>query len=296
MPPLAFRIFLDTPLGISELRFFILTCISITMMYLIAWLYAKYQIRRQGLKGDAASLYLKTVVTNQGRSSAFVGGAMLAIPAWGVEAGIFMAITGITLFAVMPYILSQMSRKQQKGKLEAIHLPWFLRLYPWYFIAFVLAAIILQKTTHITSRDMGDWGVLLRFYTALTIPAALYYVGSGVHIRDIRTAELKKLLGITTDSATEHWQWVRQIFIMTSVITPMIFFVILGTLMLSGIIPLAWMAVILINVALPITGTNMFLVAYGLDKRATAHAVTWTTLICVPIVVLLIELFSRFSG
>lgn len=294
--PLIFRIFLDAPIGTQEEFFFALTVYTIVTMYLIAWIYARYQIRKQGLSGETATLYLKTVITNQGRSSAFVGGAMLAIPGWGVPAGIFMAMVGIALFAVMPYILYHMNKREQKGLKEPIKLPWFLRYYPWYFSAFVIAAIIVQKTTGLSSRDMGDAGVVLRFYTALTIPIALYYVGSGMHPNDLKVSELKKLIGLTQEDKVEHWQWVRQIFLLTAVYTPLIFAGIFGLMLWLKIIPGSWFAVILINTLLPITSTNMFLVPYGLDKRATAHAVTWSTLLSIPLVVVLIWVFSLYFG
>jgi len=40
----------------------------------------------------------------------------------------------------------------------------------------------------------------------------------------------------------------------------------------------------------------MFLIPYGIDKKSTAHVVTWTTLVCVPIVVALIAGFEIFIG
>ena len=294
VPPLVFRIFLDTPLGADEALFAIIVGISITLMYLIAYLYARYQIKRQDLTVDKANLYLKTVLTNQGRSSAFVGGAMLAIPGWGVYAGIFMALVGITLFAIMPYLLSHMNNREQRGKEDYIKLPWFLTIYPWYFISFVIAAIILQKSTGLTSRDLGDFGIILRFYTALTIPIALYYVGAGIHPHDLKISELKKLTGIVQTDTVEHWQWVRQIIILTAVITPLIFSIVLGILFILNLIPAPWFSVIVINTALPITSTNIFIVPYGLDKRTTAHSITWSTLLCVPLAVILIGIFSVF--
>jgi len=295
VPVLIFRIFLDTPIGKEELNFFSIACVSICLMYSIALLFAKMQIKRQKMNPSSSAIYLKTMLTNQGRSSAFVGGAMLAIPGWGVDAAIYMAVVGLMLFAVVPYLLSWMAGKAHGMEREKVHLPWFLRFYPWFFITFVIAAVILQKTTHISTRDMGDWGTVLRFYAAITIPAALYYVGSGMHIKDMRLGELKKLLGIEKDSETEHWQWVRQILFLTTVLTPLVFTAIFGTMLLFKLIPSTWFAVIIINSVLPITGTNMFLIPYGLDKRATAHSVTWSTIICVPIVVLLIEIFSLLA-
>ena len=59
-------------------------------------------------------------------------------------------------------------------------------------------------------------------------------------------------------------------------------------------IPASWFAVITINSILPITSTNIFLLPYGIDRKSTVHAVTWTTLVCVPIVVGLIMFFGIY--
>lgn len=292
VPVLVFIVFLDTKLGRSELRFMSLALVSIAASYFIAFVFARYMARRNNLGADSRILYLKTVITNQGRSSAFVGGIMLAISDWGVPAGIYMALTGISLFAIVPYILTHLEAKNKNRDSATMSLPGFLKVYPWYFMAFVIAAIFLQKGVGINTKMMGDWGIILRFYAALTIPAALYYVGSGIHVSDMKIDELKKLLGIKSDSSSEHWQWVRQIFVLTSVITPLFFAISFGFMRAMGWIPVSWFAVTLINMSLPITGTNMFLIPYGLDHRATAHAITWSTLINVPLVVILIEIFS----
>ena len=65
-------------------------------------------------------------------------------------------------------------------------------------------------------------------------------------------------------------------------------------LLVFKLIPNAWFAVIIINSFLPITSTNMFLLPYGIDKKSTAHSITWTTIVCVPIVVLLIIVFGIY--
>ena len=83
-------------------------------------------------------------------------------------------------------------------------------------------------------------------------------------------------------------------FFLTVIITPILTLVILSPLLILNFIPSAWFAVIIINVFLPVTSTNMFLIQYGIDKKSTAHIVTWTTLVCVPIVVALITLFAIF--
>ncbi len=292
IPVLLFRIFLDL-FTIQEVGFVVVATFVIIFMYIIAYIYAKYSIKKQKLSGIKQNLYFKTVLTNQGRSSAFIGSAMMAY--WQIEAGIFMALVGIGLFAVIPYYLSHLHKKETaKPEMTEIKaLPWFLKVYPWYLILFVIIAIVLNFNTGIKTSDFGDAGFLLKFYTAITIPAALYYVGAGMHPSDLKLSELKKLLGIDGDGKSkDHWTGVRKIFIMTVVITPIIIALLFMPLFIMKIIPASWFAVILINAILPITSTNMFLVPYGIDKKTTAHVVTWTTLVCVPIVVILIFLFD----
>jgi len=295
IPLLVFRVFLDL-FETSEIFFVILVLIVIFFMYFIAFVYAKHYADKQGLKNAKRNLYIKTVLTNQGRSSAFIGSAMMAY--WPIEAGIVIALVGIALFAIIPYVLAHIHKKESEkngntGEIKA--LPWYLKLYPWYLIIFVISAIIINIKTGITTESLGDLGIFLKFYTAITIPAALYYVGAGIHPRDLKISELKKLFGLDrSDENVEHWTWVRSIFILTVVITPVIFVVIFTPLLLLKIIPSAWFAVIIINAVLPITSTNMFLLPYGIDRKSTAHSITWTTIVCVPIVVVLIFIFTVF--
>ena len=295
IPLLVFRVFLDL-FETSEIFFVILVLIVIFFMYFIAFVYAKHYADKQGLKNAKRNLYIKTVLTNQGRSSAFIGSAMMAY--WPIEAGIVIALVGIALFAIIPYVLAHIHKKESEknrntGEIKA--LPWYLKLYPWYLIIFVISAIIINIKTGITTESLGDLGIFLKFYTAITIPAALYYVGAGIHPRDLKISELKKLFGLDrSDENVEHWTWVRSIFILTVVITPVIFVVIFTPLLLLKIIPSAWFAVIVINAVLPITSTNMFLLPYGIDWKSTAHSITWTTIVCVPIVVVLIFIFTVF--
>jgi len=295
IPLLVFRVFLDL-FETSEIFFVILVLIVIFFMYFIAFVYAKHYADKQGLKNAKRNLYIKTVLTNQGRSSAFIGSAMMAY--WPIEAGIVIALVGIALFAIIPYVLAHIHKKESEkngntGEIKA--LPWYLKLYPWYLIIFVISAIIINIKTGITTESLGDLGIFLKFYTAITIPAALYYVGAGIHPRDLKISELKKLFGLDrSDENVEHWTWVRNIFILTVVITPVIFVVIFTPLLLLKIIPSAWFAVIIINAVLPITSTNMFLLPYGIDWKSTAHSITWTTIVCVPIVVVLIFIFTVF--
>ncbi|MBN2603844.1 MAG: hypothetical protein JXA91_06920, partial [Candidatus Thermoplasmatota archaeon] len=105
------------------------------------------------------------------------------------------------------------------------------------------------------------------------------------------------LVGLDNKKNKEnHWQWVRNMFFLTVIITPLIVLIILIPLLLTDVIQKTWFPVIIINAILPVTSTNMFLIPYGIDKKSTAHIVTWTTLVCVPIVVLLITVFGIYFG
>lgn len=290
IPVLLFRIFISTTFGAKEIEFSLIVAFIILFMYVLAYVFAKYQIKKQKLSSKKETLYLKTMLTNQGRSSAFIGSAMMAF--WQLEAGIFMALVGIALFAIIPYILSHLHKKERKKIDESKNpLPWFLKLYPWYLISFVIAAVMLHGPAGVTIDFNEPLPFLVKFYTAVTIPAALYYVGAGIHPSDLKIGEIKKLLGLDSDDS-DHWKWVRDMFILTVVITPLLIGAIFGGMLWLGLIPGAWFAVIFINAILPVTSTNMFLLPYGIDKRSTAHIVTWTTLVCVPIVILLIMVFS----
>lgn len=291
IPVLLFRIFVTTTFGSKEIEFSIIVSIIILLMYILAYVFAKYKIKKHQLSAKKESLYLKTVLTNQGRSSAFIGSAMMAF--WQLEAGIFMALVGIGLFAIMPYILSQLHKKELKDGDESKNpLPWFLKLYPWYLISFIIAAILLHGPGGVTIDWNDSLPFLVKFYTAITIPAALYYVGAGIHPSDLKLSEIKKLLALDKEDKSDHWKWVRDMFILTVIITPLIIGVIFGGLLYMGLISGSWFAVIFINAVLPVTSTNMFLLPYGIDKRSTAHIVTWTTLVCVPLVIVLIMAFS----
>ncbi len=39
---------------------------------------------------------------------------------------------------------------------------------------------------------------------------------------------------------------------------------------------------------------NMFLILYKINKNVTAHSGTWTTIVCVPIIVILITAFGVY--
>jgi len=298
VPLLLFKIFLGVDFHENEIIFTGLCFVVLSLMYVIAYLFAIYKIDRLKMKDEEKKHFLKTVLTNQGRSSAFVGGALLAIYPWRTPAAIYMSIGAIFLFAIIPYILSHLHKKNTEksesySKVNA--LPWYLRLFPWYLLIFAFTAIILHALANITPGSLGySNGIIFEFFTSLTIPAALYYVGSGIHLRDLKKGELKKLFGFEKETSESHWAWVRDVFFLTVVITPIIIVLILSPMLFLNIIPNGWFSVIIINSILPITSTNMLLVPYGIDKKTTAHSVTWTTIVCVPIVVLLIYIFSMY--
>lgn len=300
IPVLVFRIFLNTDFGQKQIEFAIVTSGILFFMYLLAFVFAKYKANSWNLRGKKKRLFIKTVLTNQGRSAAFIGGALLASP-WYVEAAIYIAIVGIALFAVIPYILSNLHKKELKDTEEVedvTALPWFLKLYPWYLLVWVIAAVLIHGIADITTKDFGfELESIILFYTAVTIPASLYYVGAGIHPSDLKKSELKKLFHMDkSNEAGNHWAWVRCIFTLTVLITPVLITLIFVPLFAFGLISSAWFAIIIINSFLPITSTNVFLFAYGIDKKTTTHSVTWTTIVCVPIVVLLIALFGIYLG
>jgi len=296
VPLLLFRIFLGVDFRENEIIFTAVCFIVLTFMYIIAYSFALFKVKKTNLIEEEKRNFIKTVLTNQGRSSAFIGGAMLAIQEWRVPAAIYMSIGAIFLFAFIPYFLSYLHKKNLKESdknLKQQVLPWYLRFFPWYLLSFAFAAIVIHGLIGVTPKSFGsDVGIIFEFITQLTIPAALYYVGSGIHPSDLKLSELKKLFGFdNTEKEFDHWSWVRNIFIVTVLITPLLIALIFGPLFIFGVITSSWFAVITINSILPITSTNMFLIPYGIDKKSTAHAVTWTTIVCVPIVVLLITVF-----
>jgi len=298
VPSLLFRIFLDVDFGRNEIMFSIVCVVILFFMYILAYCYANYQAKKQKLKENDKKLYIKTVLTNQGRSSAFVGGAMLAISEWRVIAAIYMSIGAIFLFAIIPYILSHLHKKEltQSEKTTKIKaLPLYLKIFPWYLLIFAMLSVTIHGATGVYLKDFGDIGTVFKFFTALTIPAALYYVGAGIHPSDLIKDEMKKLFSIKQKTKKiQHWQSVRNIFFLTTVITPLLTAIFLILLLILNLVPKEWFAVIVINSILPITSTNMFLVPYGIDKKITAQVVTWTTIVCVPIIVFLIYIFNIY--
>jgi len=297
VPLLLFKILLGVDFQQNEI-FFTVTCfIILIFMYILAYFFARYKATKMDLKVVKKGLYIKTVLVSQGRSSAFVGGAMLAIDEWRVFATIYMIIGAIFLFAIVIYILSHLHKKEMKtteksSKVKA--LPWHLRIFPLYLLCFAFAAIVLHGVTGITPKDFGDPGVFFDFFTAITIPAALYYVGAGIHIRDIKDMINRLKNKKIEKESQKNWIWTKNIIFLTVFITSILTILVFGLLYGLNLISKEWLAVITINSILPITSTNMFLVPYGIDKKVTALSVTWTTIICVPIVVALIALFRIY--
>ena len=136
--------------------------------------------------------------------------------------------------------------------------------------------------------------IIFKFITALTIPAALYYVGAGISSNDLKKSEIRKLFDFKNKKSINHWIWVRQILFLTILLVPIITIIICVILLFLKIIPNEWIIVIIINSFLPITSTNMFLIPYGINKKVTALSISWSTIICVPIVILLITNFRTF--
>jgi hypothetical protein len=154
---------------------------------------------------------------------------------------------------------------------------------------------VLHHITGIYTKDLGDFGIIFKFLTTITIPAALYYVGAGIHPHDLKLNEIKRLfLSRQNNNNVSYWSWVRNIFFLTVLITPGLTAFFLLIFYFLNLIPNEWFAVIMINSILPITSTNMFLVPYGIDKKVTALSITWTTIICVPIVVIMISIFGIY--
>lgn len=296
IPLLMFRIFLNITFGRNELIFTAITLAVLALMYLLAYFLGHLEAKNLELESMKKRTFLKTVLTNQGRSAAFVGGALLAIEGWAVPAGIYIAFVGVGLFAVIPYVLSVMHKHERQNDLkeEDSLLPWYLRLYPWYLLSFIIAGIVLHRFAGMTTRSLGNGGTIIYFITALTIPAALYYVGSGIHPKDLKLEEMKKMILPKKKGENREFYWSvgRNAFMTAMVYTPIIITLVFTPLVLLDIIPGPWFAVIVINSILPITSTNMFLIPYGLNEKGTALSVTWTTVISVPLVLILIPVLS----
>lgn len=293
IPILVFKLFLNIDFREEEMDFVILSCIGITLLYGLAYVFALKNSKKIPLVGEKRIDFIKTVVVNQGRSAAFFGSAILSIEKLEIFAAIYLTLLGIFLFAAVPYVLSVIHKKDiASGNEQKNPLPLYLRIYPWYLLIFPISAVFIHGYTGVTTTS-NDYGIILNFLGAVTIPAALYYVGSGIKIRDVKTAELKKLF---LGKGGDEMEWVKHILILTMVITPVLVTFSCVTLTIFSIIPATWAAVLIINSILPITSTNMFLIPYGIDGRVTALSVTWSTFFSIPVFVVLLSAFSVLFG
>jgi len=292
IPILLFKLFLNIDFREEELDFVVFACGVTALLYGIAYLFGSRMSPRVTATKDDQISFLKTIVVNQGRSAAFFGSAILALDALKIYAAIYITLVGLFLFAIVPYTLSVLhNREVNHAQSEKSPLPLFLRIFPWYLLFFPVSAAIIHHQFDITTGS-SEWGVILDFLAAVTIPAALYYVGSSIRIADMRLGELRQLF-ISNTRQLELKQ-VRATLLLTMVITPALVAAIFGTLLLLQAIPAEWFAVIFLNAVLPVSSTNMFLVPYGINYKATALAVTWTTLVSLPVFVLLLAVMAQY--
>lgn len=291
IPILLFKLFLNIDFRAQELDFVLLAVGIMALLYLIAYMFARRQAPQFTDSHSERLHFYKTVIVNQGRSAAFFGSAILAIEELRIPAAIYITLLGIYLFAIVPYLLAHLHGREATTSQTKNPLPRFLRIFPWYLAAFPIAATIIHAQTAIDTSTY-EWGVLLEFAAAITIPAALYYVGSGIKLADVTPEKLRQLFFGRTGELAK----VRMLLLLTMVITPVIIAGLFGSLWILGIIPAAWFAVLLLNAVLPITSTNMFLVPYGINKKVTALSVTWSTLFSLPLFVVLLYILSQVFG
>ena len=110
VPLLLFRIFLNIDFGETEIIFSATSFLILSFMYMLAFFFAKRKGSSLNLSLSSQRKFIATTITNQGRSSAFIGGAMLAVAAWQVSAAIFINISAIFLFAIIPFFLSRKTK------------------------------------------------------------------------------------------------------------------------------------------------------------------------------------------
>ncbi len=291
IPILLFKLFLNIDFRAKELDFAVLALAAMAFLYLIAYLYARRQAPRFTDGGGERLHFMKTTIVNQGRSAAFFGSAILAIEELRIPAGIYITLLGIYLFAIVPYLLAHLHGREAAASETKNPLPRFLRIFPWYLAAFPIAATVFHAQTGVTTSTY-EWGVLLDFAAAITIPAALYYVGSSIKLSDVTPEKLRQLFFVRAGELAK----VRMLLLLTLVVTPAVVAVLFGSLWLLGLIPAAWLAVLLLNAVLPITSTNMFLAPYGINEKVTALSVTWSTLFSLPLFVALYYVMALLFG
>ncbi|MEM2715516.1 MAG: hypothetical protein QW762_02260 [Candidatus Thermoplasmatota archaeon] len=267
VPILVFKNFFNVNFGREEIDFIFVSIIFMFFLYLIAYFFALSKGKNE----------LKTIVVNQGRSSAFIGGALLSIEKIAIYAAIYMSLLGIYLFAIIPYFLSR-----RKGKNP---LPFYLKIYPWYLLVFPFSAVILHSYTGLTTKTM-QYGIAIDFLASLTIISGLYYVGASIKLKDLKISEMKKIFF----KGNDDFEIVGKILFLTLFLTPLISFLILLPFIAFKIFPFEWFIVLLINSILPITSTNIFLTPYGINKKVTALAVTWSTIFSIPLFIILFNI------
>jgi hypothetical protein len=292
IPILLFKLFLNIDFRGEELDFAMVACGAMALSYIIAYLFGLRRAPRLAITKQEQVHFIKTVVVNQGRSAAFFGSAILAFSELKIFAAIYITLVGIFLFAIVPYALSALHHQEASHpQSQKSPLPRFLRIFPWYLLIFPVSATLIHHQLDLTTGS-SEWGVILDFLAAVTIPAALYYVGSSIKVADLHLNELRQLFSSSTHR--RELQKVREILLLTMVVTPAVVIVLFGVLLLMQVIVPEWFAVIFLNAILPVTSTNMFLIPYGIDGKVTALAITWTTIISLPVFVVLLSVISQY--
>ncbi|KAL0213218.1 hypothetical protein RCL1_006844 [Eukaryota sp. TZLM3-RCL] len=103
IPLLIFRLFLSVDFDAYAVIFSVISALTIGSMYLISYLYAYYTSKSLKMARKEAEEYIKSVFTNQG--------ALLGIEEWSFYAAIYLAIFGIFLFVLTPFVLSKITSK-----------------------------------------------------------------------------------------------------------------------------------------------------------------------------------------
>ncbi|KAL0249570.1 hypothetical protein GEMRC1_004800 [Eukaryota sp. GEM-RC1] len=173
-------------------------------------------------------------------------------------------------------------------------LPLFLQLFPFLLIVVIVVSITLKKTIDFSLKDLGLFGDVIHLLSAFCVPFGLYYAGAGVKAEDLKFSKLSKTIvkpKIAEDDELSL-QATRYTLFLNFLISPIIVFIIFGSLLLFGLIPSSWFCVMFINAILPVTATNIFLLDFGLDKMSTVFSISTSTIISVPMVLVLIPLFD----
>ncbi|KAL0248021.1 hypothetical protein GEMRC1_003260 [Eukaryota sp. GEM-RC1] len=97
IPLLIFRLFLNVEFGLSELSFSVISMLVTSILYTVSYILSSKQSNKLSLSTSDSSLFIKSCFTNQGRSSAFIGGALLAVEPWSIPAALFIALYGVFL-------------------------------------------------------------------------------------------------------------------------------------------------------------------------------------------------------